>query len=441
MTAEKREKKCIFLDINGENCGRDLYSEDSCIFHSNDIERKKGEFQEEFWKEFERQKKEEEVYDFKSFVFPADISFFGKNFEKNVHFMEAKFEGDAGFGLATFTGDANFGSAKFSGNAHFFGAEFPGVANFKFVTISGYANFETADFTGVANFESAKILGDALFYSTKFTGDAHFESAKFSGNALFESTRFKRDAHFKSATISGDARFGTAEFTGVANLKFVTISGNAHFDSTKFTTDANFESATISGDAHFESVEFPEDKSRIKMVDSYFYNVYGLLKILEATKKERRITKTNTEILSENIKIILGEKGTARYPIIGKKMKDDLFLMKYKEKHKITHFLWWIFADCGRSFFRWALWSILFAVLFAYLFFSMGTEAFSVSKLSFSFETMLYYSVVTFTTLGFGDVIPNTVEASRLVMLEVILGYIMLGGLISILANKLARRS
>jgi hypothetical protein len=54
---------------------------------------------------------------------------------------------------------------------------------------------------------------------------------------------------------------------------------------------------------------------------------------------------------------------------------------------------------------------------------------------------MVYYSVVTFTTLGFGDVIPNTIEASRWVMAEVIIGYIMLGGLISILANKLARRS
>ncbi len=58
-----------------------------------------------------------------------------------------------------------------------------------------------------------------------------------------------------------------------------------------------------------------------------------------------------------------------------------------------------------------------------------------------SFLTMLYYSVVTFTTLGFGDVIPKTSFAAMMVMFEVILGYIMLGGLISIFANKLARRS
>ena len=54
---------------------------------------------------------------------------------------------------------------------------------------------------------------------------------------------------------------------------------------------------------------------------------------------------------------------------------------------------------------------------------------------------MIYYSVVTFTTLGFGDITPKTLEASRWLMAEVILGYVMLGGLISIFANKIARRS
>ena len=58
-----------------------------------------------------------------------------------------------------------------------------------------------------------------------------------------------------------------------------------------------------------------------------------------------------------------------------------------------------------------------------------------------SVGAMIYYSVVTFTTLGFGDIVPQTQEAAWWVMAEVIIGYIRLGGLISILATKLARRS
>ena len=59
------------------------------------------------------------------------------------------------------------------------------------------------------------------------------------------------------------------------------------------------------------------------------------------------------------------------------------------------------------------------------------------------FFTAFYYSIVTFTTLGFGDVTPKPAEAylQFLVTIEVILGYVMLGGLISILSTKLARRA
>ena len=55
--------------------------------------------------------------------------------------------------------------------------------------------------------------------------------------------------------------------------------------------------------------------------------------------------------------------------------------------------------------------------------------------------TPYYFSVVTFTTLGFGDVIPACWQGELLVTIEVILGYVTLGLLISILANKVARRA
>ena len=51
-----------------------------------------------------------------------------------------------------------------------------------------------------------------------------------------------------------------------------------------------------------------------------------------------------------------------------------------------------------------------------------------------------YFSIVTFTTLGFGDVTANGLLGEMVVSLQVILGYLTLGLLISILANKVARR-
>ena len=55
--------------------------------------------------------------------------------------------------------------------------------------------------------------------------------------------------------------------------------------------------------------------------------------------------------------------------------------------------------------------------------------------------TPYYFSIVTYTTLGFGDVKPNNLAGEILVSIEVILGYVTLGLLLAVLGDKVARRS
>ena len=131
-------------------------------------------------------------------------------------------------------------------------------------------------------------------------------------------------------------------------------------------------------------------------------------------------------------------------PIFKRFAKDQDFIETLRERggwRKTLYFIWLIFADCGRTPWLWVLWSIFFAVGFGCIYFHLGENSFKLEELQFSLSTMLYYRVVTFTTLGFGDIIPKTTQAAFWVMAEVIKGYIMLGGLISILANKLLRLS
>lgn len=118
----------------------------------------------------------------------------------------------------------------------------------------------------------------------------------------------------------------------------------------------------------------------------------------------------------------------------------QIFLEEYRRAHPRWFWLWWVTSDCGHSLLRWAGWSLFIAIIFGFLYFLMGPEHFKADFLPFSLMTMLYYSGVTFTTLGFGDITPRSEVAASLVMAEVTLGYIMLGGLISILAIKLSRR-
>jgi uncharacterized protein YjbI with pentapeptide repeats len=55
--------------------------------------------------------------------------------------------------------------------------------------------------------------------------------------------------------------------------------------------------------------------------------------------------------------------------------------------------------------------------------------------------TPFYFSIVTFTTLGFGEITPKDLVGELIVSFEVIWGYAVLGLLISVLADKVVRRS
>ena len=99
--------------------------------------------------------------------------------------------------------------------------------------------------------------------------------------------------------------------------------------------------------------------------------------------------------------------------------------------------LWAASSDCGRSFLRWGLWTIVLAGLFAGLYTQVRID-YGEHETALS---PIYFSVVTLTTLGYGDVLPASAAAQVVAMIEVGIGYVMLGGLLSIFSNKMARRA
>jgi hypothetical protein len=420
MNMTKENKLCQEL-----TCGRSLYDDKHCIFHSEDKNKGK-EFIKAFWVEYERQEKTEDPFNFRGFVFPGVFDFMEKEFKKGVSFILSKFLGNANFSRVIFLGNALFSNATFSGGDFFRYTKFKGLAFFDSVTFLGDAVFDSATFSGVASFHSAIFSGKTSFWFATFSKETSFDSTTFSGEASFDSATFLGKTTFRSATFSGDTMFNNANF-----------SSNADFNDTKI-----------------------QDVSKLKMLDTYFYNVSGLFEFIEKNDKvfkklRKRSLTLKTEFLPENLKLILGEGVTTRYPVQSRQIKDDMYLLDKKERiskmsgirkflDKKLYFFWWLFADYGRSFLRWAGWSLFFAFLFGLLY----TLCFQLEQTSEAFLgqppglwSSLYFSIVTFTTLGFGDIVPANIAARILVTIEVILGYIMMGGLISIFANKLARRS
>jgi uncharacterized protein YjbI with pentapeptide repeats len=120
---------------------------------------------------------------------------------------------------------------------------------------------------------------------------------------------------------------------------------------------------------------------------------------------------------------------------------DENYLHEFRSRSQLASILyraWWLTSDCGRSFSRWAAWTVGVVVVFALLY---GLVDLDYGRHGTTIVTRLYYSVVTITTLGYGDIVPISLAGKVLVIAEVALGYLTLGGLISILANKMARRA
>jgi hypothetical protein len=74
------------------------------------------------------------------------------------------------------------------------------------------------------------------------------------------------------------------------------------------------------------------------------------------------------------------------------------------------------------------------------LVYSLVPQVLSIGDSANTWFTPFYFSIVTYTTLGFGDVKPATLWGELLVSSEVILGYVTLGLLVSVLSEKVARR-
>jgi uncharacterized protein YjbI with pentapeptide repeats len=135
----------------------------------------------------------------------------------------------------------------------------------------------------------------------------------------------------------------------------------------------------------------------------------------------------------------------SRNPVLKRHIEDYQFIQGFRGKSWVHEWLfyplWKCTSDCGRSLLLWFLWSVGFVGLFAVVHARHLADWFN--QVNLKSLSVWYFSIIKFTTLGFGGLSPRIENpaAQTWVMAEVVMGYIMLGGLISIFANKLARRA
>ena len=121
-------------------------------------------------------------------------------------------------------------------------------------------------------------------------------------------------------------------------------------------------------------------------------------------------------------------------------ISDENYLFEFQSQsrvHKAIYRVWWVTSDCGRSLLRWLVWLVGATLGFAAVYTQVAID-YGAYETWFS---PVYFSFVTLTTLGYGDAVPMSLTAQMVVSLQAVTGYMGLGGLLSILGNKMARRA
>ena len=131
---------------------------------------------------------------------------------------------------------------------------------------------------------------------------------------------------------------------------------------------------------------------------------------------------------------------------IGNGREAAMFRAREKERWRRVYFgegrfgravlysLWDITSGFGESLFRWVASCGVALTAFSFLYFYFE----AISPVS-SVIDYVYFSVITFTSLGYGDIHPEGVVGKILASTEIILGLIMFGVLLSFLGNRFQR--
>jgi uncharacterized protein YjbI with pentapeptide repeats len=321
--------------------------------------------------------------------------------------------------------DADLSGANLS-RANLHAAKVTG-ANFSRINLTE-ANLTAADIRG-ANLSLANltrvILSDAKLGGTTLSG-ALLRAATL-GNADFDS------ANLSGANLSGAYLSGAV--LSRANLRGADLS-RANLIGTNFTganlSLANFSHANLSN-------------ADLSMVDLSGATLNAAnLSLADLSNAELTGVRWQLHAMRGRYLGIRGLDSSFGNALFKRAAADQDFLdtleTHLKGSRRAALFWAWGLIDYGRSLLRVVAVSFGLAAVYGTIY-KLFPHLLNYKDSVGSWFTPYYFSIVTYRTLGFGDVKPATLLGEIIVSSEVILGYTTLGLLLSVLAQNIARRS
>ncbi len=292
--------------------------------------------------------------------------------------------------------------------------------------LSGY------DFS-YANLNRSNLTGTVFSYSV-------FHEASLEQTVLDECEFIGSDLSLASLNECSAKRCGF----GGANLSYASM------------INADLNNATLSRSKLIHSDLRAADLTDARLSEADLTEaIFTRAKLINSDLKHSNVSDTNFELADMQGCRLLGIINFKKAKWIGADIRgldlrgaylvrryiaDENYLFEFKmtsRLHKALYYLWWASSDCGRSLLRWFVWlcsaTLIFAAIYTQLDIDYGRHV--------TWFSPVYFSFVTLTTLGYGDAVPSSFAGQFFVTLQAITGYMGLGGLLSILGNKMARRA
>ena len=395
------------IECTYEGCSQPVWSgspKGLCVCHAPE-NGQDGTTAAEVWQRARAMAEDPNGCSFTGWHFPADPD--GRRFD-NV-----TFQGQAVFAKATFQSIASFSEATFAGIADFSEVTFKYIANFSKAVFGHNAGFIGATFQGKVMFFETVFHGDAMFHMITCKSIAEFSMTRFQGYAAFCRANFQHYAWFTGAVFSQDAEFSSVVFLNNARFAKAIFSGDAEFSAADFQGDVVFSDALFRADARFIDSSFKDGRAILVDLPSWD------LPLVKPRPFQRR---EQGELLYRMAKEARRRRGDYR----------DAGQFHYAEQCAIEH---GSRTAGGWKPWRAPFWSCLLELTFARVLFGYGEKPHRVLLLGLVFiacwagiyfafagigptseniETYepslgecLHFSVVTFTTLGYGDLVPK----------------------------------
>ena len=333
-------------------------------------------------------------------------------------------------------------NSVFENDINFQNAWFRNPIIFRGSTLSREVNFRGAIFDYYVLFNDVRFDDDACFDRVTFGGSADFTNANFDADIGFQNALFKRDADFYNATFDGVTDFTFATFSDYTCFNYANFGSAAEFKSANFIERASFMCATFSDDAEFTSAEFDEvDFSNTTFSQHFLIHDadFKRIKVSWSSLKDALVIDGPTYV-----KLIKNFRELEQF-----EDADDAY---YQYRFESTKQKEWSLSKLGDVSMQFLcgygvkpqlaiVWGVFVILVFTLIYWLRN----GIRRLKdedednrVSFGDALYFSMVTFTTVGYGDWYP-TDKYRKFVMIEGLLGWLLLALFLVTLANVMIR--